>query len=109
MAALTVAQVLPSGVVTALVAAAGGGDSFPNTGDQWLDVNNGSGGSITVTIATPGKYQGQTITPIATAIPAGQRWRFGPFDPAIFNDANGNVQLTYSGVTSLTVQPVRVR
>jgi hypothetical protein len=27
----------------------------------------------------------------------------GPFDPAIFNDANGFVQVTYSAVTSVTV------
>lgn len=109
MAALTVAQLTADGVVTAMVAAAGGGDSFANTGDQIFEVNNGSGGSITVTIVTPATVGGRAVADVAAAVPAGQRWRFGPFDPALFNDATGSVQVTYSGVTTLTVQAFRAR
>lgn len=113
MAVLTVQDCSVAGITPAPVAAAGGGDQVPNNGNVVLEIINGSGGAITVTVDDPG-----TPTPVgasafnpdvATSIPAGQRRLFGPYPPWRFNDANGRLSLTYSGVTSLTVGVYRTR
>ena len=103
MATLTVNQVTITGLTDALVAAAGGGDDFLNTGKEWFEVNNGGGGSITVTFATPATVEGVAIDNPAIAVGAGVRKKIGPFAPGLFNDSNGKVQVTYSGVTTVTV------
>jgi len=108
MAVLTVQEISRAGVSGALTAAAGGGDSFPNDGRTYLDVNNGSGGAITVTAAVQQTVDGKAVTGNAVSVGAGARTKIGPFPPGIYNDANGRVQLTYSGVTSLTVNPFRL-
>lgn len=108
MAVLTVNEISRAGVSGALTAAAGGGDSFANDGRTYLDVNNGSGGSITVTFVTQQTIDGLAVADLAVAVGAGVRTKVGPFPPSIYNDANGRVQVTYSGVTSLTVNPFRV-
>ena len=108
MAVLSVLEVSRAGVSGALTAAAGGGDSFANDGRTYLDVNNGSGGSITVTFVTQQTIDGLAVADLAVAVGAGARSKVGPFPPSIYNDANGRVQVTYSGVTSLTVNPFRV-
>lgn len=105
MATLTVISSAITGTVFAPTAAAGGGDVFPNDGNTKLYVKNGSGGSLTVTVATPGLPGGLTLTPVAVAVAAGVEKILGPFPGQYFNNASGQVALTYSGVTSLTVLP----
>lgn len=86
-------------------AAAGGGDSFDNNGKQLVEFVNGSGGSLTVTFDAPNADNYgiiDNVHDVAVAIPAAGRRVFGPFPTNRFNDVNGRVQMTYSGVTSLT-------
>lgn len=107
MAVLSVQRILTTGLEpAALAAAAGGGDSFANTGRELVEINNASGGDITVT------FTGQAVCnqglagashSVAVVITAGERRLIGPFDPAKFNDTNNLVQMTYSGVTTLTL------
>lgn len=111
MAILAVAQTSLAGVALGAVAAAGGGDSFQNDGATALYVKNGSGAPITVTADAPnadnfGIIDNAHDSPATIA--AGAERLLGPFPPGRFNDANGRVQLTYSGVTSLTVAPFRI-
>lgn len=112
MALLTPVEASVGGVADALVAAAGGGDSFDNNGLTLFVVNNASGGAITVTFDDPGSPappSAAAFNPdVAVSVPAGARRTFGPFKPFRFNDANGRVNVTYSGVTSLTVMPLRI-
>lgn len=112
MAILTVNQVPAAGITDSdalMTAAAGGGDSFANTGREIAEFNNASGGTITITASSNGAGAACNFGVTATAhdktlaIPAGKRGRFAPLPANRFNDANGRVQLTYSGVTSLTV------
>lgn len=104
---MTVTTVNPSGTVDPTpVAAAGGGDQFTNNGKTLLKVVNGSGGSITVTIAAQRSCDQGSTHNIANAVAAGATELMGPFDPARYSDASGFVQVTYSGVTSLTVVPI---
>lgn len=86
-------------------AAAGGGDSFDNNGKQLVEFVNGSGGALTVTFDAPNADNYGIIDNVhdnAISVPAAGRRIFGPFPTGRFNDANGRVQMTYSGVTSLT-------
>lgn len=108
MAVLTVAEVARAGIDATLVAAAGGGDSFPNDGRTYLDVLNGSGVAITVTVVTQMTVDGKAVADDAISVGAGARKKIGPWPPSIYNDVNGRVQVTYSGVTSLTVNPFRL-
>lgn len=115
MAALTTKFVGPNatGSITdlaaQLVAAAGGGDSFALTGKEIFIALNGSGGSITVTLSTvvaaaPDNYGViNAAHDITLVIPAGKWGLWGAFTVPRFRDANGNAQVTYSAVTTLTV------
>lgn len=109
MATLTVQQIAVTGITPSFASAAVGGDQFLNNGKCFLEVKNGSGGDITVTIATQATTGGyavadQTVTVAATT---GDKM-IGPFPPDLFNDSSGYVQVTYSGVTSLTVGAFRL-
>lgn len=109
MALLTVVDLVRAGIdMASAVAAAGGGDSFVNTGKEFLAVKNGSGGAITVTFVTQVTVDGQPVADLAVSVPAGHTMDIGPFPPGYYNDGSGQVQVTYSGVTSLTVMPVRL-
>jgi len=108
MAALSVQAASLVGLTPSFGAAAAGGDSFANTGKEFLHVKNGHSGSQTVTVnsQTPCNYGSDHD--VAVAVPAGGERIIGPFPKDRFNDANGLAQLTYSGVTLLTIAVVRV-
>lgn len=110
MANLSTEKIKESGTVPTLVAASGGGDAIDkNTGKEFLYVSNGGGGSINVTFAAQNTdasnsnfgeiVKGDRIVAVA----AGAVSLIGPFARTAFNDINGRVQVTYSGVTSVTV------
>ncbi|MCZ4605373.1 hypothetical protein O3S80_16780 [Streptomyces sp. Lzd4kr] len=88
-------------VAAVAVAAAGGGDSAPVGPGRFLYVNNGSGGSLTVTVATPGTASGLAIADTAVAVGAGDIALIPLAN--VHRGSNGLAAITYSGVTSLTV------
>lgn len=90
--------------------AAGGDAVIDPTNEAFILLTNGSGGSLTATIVAQattrqadGAFPAQTLANQAIAVPAGAARVAGPF-PAAFHDSNGKIQITYSGVTSLTIQ-----
>lgn len=102
MASLTVADVNPAGVTPTFAAATSGGDQFANDGRTFIEVKS-SGAPCTVTVASQQACsQGSTHNDTITVASAGDKM-IGPFDTNRFNDANGNVQVTYSAVTNITV------
>src|SRR5436853_540222 len=105
MATLTVQRPALTGITPSYAAAAGGGDVFANDGYTVAHIKNASVGSITVTAAAPGAFNAA----VAVAIPAGEERIIGPFtDKQRFNNGSGQVALTYTGVTTLTVGIFRV-
>lgn len=115
MATLTVNEIDDDGLVQTLAAASGGGDAVAVDidGRNWLEINNASGGSITVTIAAaetardvPGLGR-IVIGNRAVAVGAGVRTAI-PLRPYMA-DVNGLAQITYSGVTSLTIGAFRCK
>jgi hypothetical protein len=117
MAVLTRSAInLQGSVVLAGTAAAAGGDSSLNTdGKLLLFVNNGGASSINVTAVVQNAAQTNaagsplTASSLVTAVAAGARAIIGPFSPEIYNDATGQVQFTYSAVTSVNVQALAHR
>jgi len=114
MAELTVQQITEAGGAATYVSAAGGGDTADNNGNMFLHIKNGSGGEITVTITAvttsvdSGMYGDLTKANAIIAIAGGAQAFIGGFAPAAFNDGNGEVAITYSGVTSLTIAALYV-
>lgn len=100
MAALTVTSVNTAGVAVSAAAAAGGGDTFANTGSELFYIVNGGGSPITVTFATGTYFGGEPITARAVAVANGATKIVGPFRPDIFGTT---VSVSYSAVTSVTV------
>lgn len=103
MAALTVQTAAMAGITLTAQTPAGGGDSFANDGDTVVFFYNQSGSPITVTFDAAGGDEGLTLTDPTCEVPAGGAYVAGPFEMEWFNDANGNVNMTYSAVTSLSV------
>lgn len=89
-------------------AAAVGGDTFRNDGKTFLYIRNDSVSSITVTLSATPTPAGLTITPPTISVANNSTVFAGPFDPAYMNDANGNISITYSAVTSVTICPISV-
>lgn len=96
------ALITPTAPNTALAtqAAAGGGDTFANTGRERLYVKNAGGSGITVTIVSPGACSQGFTHDTAFTVTNGSDKVFPAFDPTRYGST---VSITYSGVTSVTV------
>jgi hypothetical protein len=85
------------------------GATFTIDADAEIEIVNGGGVSTTVTIETAGTTAGLAVADISTAIPAGQRGRFGHFDQRAFprppggSDA-GKIYVNLSAVATVTAQ-----
>lgn len=111
MATLTVNDVTRAGFRddNALVAAAGGGDSFLPGRDVFIRVNNGGGGAITVTVETKNTSYGHAVADVSVSVTNAQSRLIGPFPAEVFADpSDGLADITYSGVTSVTVGAFRL-
>lgn len=106
MATLSVVQEAYAGIDVAEVAAAGGGDSFPNNGQTRCVFVNGSGGSITVTIVTSGTdpRTGLAIADQTVVVAAGKTMMTKTLPTDLFGTT---VSMTYSDVTSFTVAVIK--
>ena len=104
MATLTVQNITKAGIEPNHTAAAGGGDEFANNGKTMFSLINGSGGTIVCTIVTQATTDGLAVADRTVSIPAGETRWVVDLDSNIYNvPTTGRVQVTYDGVTSLTV------
>jgi uncharacterized Zn-binding protein involved in type VI secretion len=91
------------------VAAGAGGDEFANTDEKTiLHVKNGGGGACAVTITGQQASNHGYTNNEGGSVPAGEEKFFGPFSKDRFNDVDGDVQITYDQVTSVTVAVIRL-
>jgi hypothetical protein len=82
---------------------------IPNKGgDVLLRVINGGSEPTNVTVATPGEVDGNAIADLVVAVAAGVTKDIGPLDPAVYNDEEGNLEVTFSKVATLTLEVKRV-
>jgi hypothetical protein len=110
MALLTVTTVPAAGAVTALAAVASSDTiSASDIGARGvvLDVNNGSGSSVTVTISDPGTTPaGNAGTARTVAVAAGARKRIF-VGPGNVDPSTGVATVSYSATTSVTAEAIR--
>ena len=76
---------------------------FRNDGRLFLYVTNGGGSDCDVTISTPGSEGGNAIADRVVVVTAGEDRMIGPFQPRLFNDPDGDIDVTFSFITSVTV------
>lgn len=108
MALLTVVEPVLTGVDPGFVSAAGGGDEFPVDDNTTLHVVNGSGASVTVTLASQTSARPGLIPDDQTvAVPAGEQRDIRLRPSAPFKDSDGRCQVTYSDETTVTVAVTR--
>lgn len=84
------------------------GNAFANTGLEKMIVVNGSGGSLTVTVAIPAGVRslGGLITTKTYTIVTAKTAILGPWDPGVFNQTTGVVNVDWSTGTSVTCSVV---
>lgn len=107
---LTKIQPVLTGVVSGGSAANADGHTVENhRGNTYIEVTNGGGGSINVTVNAPAKtrpadaeWPAMALANVVVAVAAGASKIIGPI-PTAYNDSGGNVSITFSGVTSVSV------
>lgn len=93
-----------SGTVPTYAAAdAANGMYFSNTGRSILHVKNGGGGSINVTIATPGTADGLALPDQVVAVAAGAEKMISLRNTGVYTQPDGTTYVDFSGATSVTV------
>lgn len=103
MAEMTVSEIVIAGVTKAALAAVSSVDTFDNDGKTFIEIANGSGGTITATFAGQVSLQHGIAADEVVSIPDGETWVIGPFPERFYNtDGANEVQVTYSGTTSVT-------
>lgn len=96
------------------VSAAGGGDSFPATSDgvYLIHVKNGHTSSQDVIIDDPTSASPPSATAftpdVTVSVPNAEERMIVISNSGRFRDSNGDINLTYSGTTALTLQVVKV-
>lgn len=108
MSLLTVEDLVRSGVQPTFNAASASGDSFQNDGKTLVYIKNGAT-DVNVTFTAqksstskPG-FGDLSLTDQVVNVPATQERAIGFFESAIFNDVNGQVQITYDNEVNVTV------
>lgn len=109
MAVLTTRQIGTAGSAPAPAAASAGGDRAECGPTNFLYVKNGGGASITVTVDSVAPCNYGFDHDLSVAVPAGAERQIGPLKPERFaSNTDSLAAVTYSAVTSVTVEAVRV-
>jgi hypothetical protein len=93
--------------------AATNGDTLPAGPNNYLRVKNASGSAVTVTVtpAPGGQAEGTSLAAYALAPAVAATTGdmiYGPFPQNPWGDAAGNVNLSYSAVTTVTVKALNI-
>jgi hypothetical protein len=78
-------------------------------GDTILRVINGAAEATKVTIVTPGEVGGNPIADKEVEVAATTTKIIGPFDPSIYNDVHGKLNVKFSKVTTVTLEVTQVK
>lgn len=74
------------------------GDDYvmANTGVERLLILDAASG-VNLTVTTPGTVDGLAVADRVVAIAAGGAQLIGPFNPAVYNDGDGDIAFDFSG------------
>lgn len=108
MATVATEKLSAAGLQATYAAASGGGDKVKATDDTFLHVKNAGGGSINVTLTTPGNVSGVAIDDPVIAVGAGAEAFIGPLFRHVYADGADNdlCSIAWSGTTSVTFAAV---
>lgn len=87
------------------------GNSIANpNGRCTLEVTNGAGSPVTVTVTTNQSYNtaggAHAVADEAITVTNGTSKIIGPWDPGLYNDATGNVLIDWSSGTTITARAI---
>lgn len=105
---LTVQVCSLAGLTPSYVAANVDGNFFPNSGKEFIHIKNAHTSPQTITINSQTNCNQGFDHDDAVVVTNAQERMIGPFPKDRFNDGSGYVQITYSGVTALTLAVVTV-
>lgn len=114
MALLTSTASTAHGTVLPAAQAVSASDTFANAnGRTLIEVNNGSGSSVTVTFVTSGTYPvSSTVTydvaDDAQTVAAGVSKVFGPFNKTLLNGGSDLITVTFSATTTITARVIEL-
>lgn len=97
-----------SGTTLSFASAAGGGDEVAWGPRTFLYVKNGDASGITVTVAVPGNTGYGVAKPDPTFTVNATSELCIPINDAEYEASDGNIDISYSAVTSVTVAAVSV-
>lgn len=108
MTILAVQDLVRSGVEPVFNAASASGDEFPNDGKTMVYIKNGATDvNVTFTAQNTSTTKpgfGTITTPDQVVnVPGSSEKAIGFFEPPIFNDGNGRVQMTYDNEVNVTI------
>jgi hypothetical protein len=102
--ALTVNQITRAGLVFSPTAANADGHRLTGIEGMFVDVNNASGGSLSVTMKTPAQKGGLDIAEDVITIANGQAKVIGGnWDKEIYRQSDRTLHIDFSTVSSVTV------
>ena len=105
---ITVQTISQAGISPTFAAATTDGDTFPNIPGTYVAIDNAAASEVTVTFTAQTPCNQGYLHDLVVTVPAGKTVNIGPFPGGQFNDANGNVTMTYSSATSVTVAALRM-
>lgn len=105
--ALTIQTVTIAGTAIATVPASATGNTFINTGNVAIRINNGGAAAIDMTLVARRPCNQGVLHNQVISVPPGESRDVFPVPANQFNDDNGLTTLTYSAVTNVTVAAVR--
>ena len=79
---------------------------FPNSGHEYVLIKRGAA-SVDVTIQTGVVLDGLAVADRVVTVPANTDRLIGPFKPEIYNDSAGEVVLTFSAASAISVAVLR--
>lgn len=107
------AAATPLGIdITTPATAAASTMTMANDGKTQLHVKTGATtANLTLTVQKKiddGSAAGIAGTNPVIALAANKNYVLGPFSPSVYNDANGELNLAFSAITSIVVTAIRV-
>lgn len=107
MATLAPQYITKAGLKVVYGAAGGGGDQFKNDKNTIFHLRNDqAGASVTATFASTKTVDGLAVADRTLTVSQTEDYAEIQLDPAVYNDSEGYVQVTYDTVTAVFVAVV---
>jgi hypothetical protein len=105
MAEITVQSITTAGLTpVAGVAAGATGDTVPNNGRTYIEIEDTGTTAPTVTVASQVDCDQGFTHDVSVAVPESGTKLIGPFPPNRFNNDDQQIEVTYSSETDVTIR-----